>query len=314
MTELSGVREPDGAWRFASMTASAIPVKPPRDWFEDPQLSGPTALTVTPEGRVFGHAAAWGVRHIGLPGVTTAPRSNTDYRYYRTGQVETADGSMVATGRITMGAGHADLNGNITAATEHYDNVCSAIADVTTGEDEHGLWFAGALRPGATPEDIRTLRASSVSGDWRGTENGLELCGILAVNVPGFSTPRATLAASGEQLNSLVAAGAVFPATPAPIEETVMSEIKKGDYVEIVASGHVAQVVETTDGGFSVELPLSSDEVKAASEEQALAASAARTERQRMRTLEERIEQLTASLEARDRAEQAAALLDGIDA
>lgn len=92
-----------------------------------------------------------------------------------------------------------------------------------------------------------------------------------------------------------------------------MPEIKKGDFVEIVASGHIAQVVDTTDAGFSVELPVTGDEVKAATEEQAIAASAARTERQRLQSLEARIEQLTASLEARDRADEAARLLADIE-
>lgn len=228
------VAVPDhGEWRFdddqpAALTASAIPVKPPQTWFDDPGLTGPTAMTVTPEGRVYGHAAAWGVRHIGLPGCRTAPRSKSGYAYYRTGQVETAEGAMVATGRVSMGGGHADINGDLTAAVEHYDDVTAAVADVAVGEDSHGIWFAGALRPDATAEQIRTLRASSVSGDWRSVDGrGLEMCGLLAVNVPGFSVPRANLAASGAEVTSLVAAGALRPIItirPAETEETPMGE------------------------------------------------------------------------------------------
>ena len=232
MTELIAVAD-NGEWCFdgeerAALTASAIPVKPPKAWFEDPKLTEPTALTVTPEGRVYGHAAAWGVRHIGLPGCRTAPRSQTNYRHYRTGAVETDDGSMVATGRLSFGGGHADVNGDLTAAVQHYDDVTSAVADLACGEDEHGLWMAGALRPDVTPEQVRALRASSVSGDWRSVDGrGLELCGILAVNVPGFSVPRANLAASGAEVTSLVAAGAIRPTITirtTPIEENTVSE------------------------------------------------------------------------------------------
>lgn len=202
--------EPDAADDPSATVAAAIPVEPPAEWFDDPGLGEPTALTVTADGRVYGHAAAWGVRHIGLPGCRTAPRSQSGYRYYRTGQVQTADGSMVATGRITLGTGHADLAGNLTAASEHYDNTGAAVADVAVGEDAHGIWFAGALRPDVTPAQVRALRASSLSGDWRPAGRNLEMVGLLAVNVPGFPTPRAALAASGHEVAALVAAGVVL--------------------------------------------------------------------------------------------------------
>ena len=92
-----------------------------------------------------------------------------------------------------------------------------------------------------------------------------------------------------------------------------MPEIKKGDFVEIVASGHIAQVVEAGDGNYVVEVTAAAGDVKAATEEQAIAASAARTERQRLHDLESRLEAVTAALEARDRADEAARLLDGIE-
>jgi hypothetical protein len=61
-----------------------------------------------------------------------------------------------------------------------------AAADVTAGEDDFGIWVAGALRPGLRPEDIRALMAADVSGDWRRIGGALELVAVLAVNVPGF--------------------------------------------------------------------------------------------------------------------------------
>jgi hypothetical protein len=79
---------------------------------------------------------------------------------------------------------------------------------VTVGEDDFGIWFAGALRTGVKPEQVRELRAGSLSGDWRYLGGNLELVAALAVNVPGFPVPRvqAGLAASGVQ-TALVAAG-----------------------------------------------------------------------------------------------------------
>jgi hypothetical protein len=82
------------------------------------------------------------------------------------------------------------------------------VADVVAGEDEHGIWLAGGLRPSVSAEQVRELRGASLSGDWRSIGGNLELVAALAVNVPGFPVPRvqAGLAASGVQ-TALVAAG-----------------------------------------------------------------------------------------------------------
>ena len=73
----------------------------------------------------------------------------------------------------------------------HYDNTGTAAADVCVGEDEHGIWLAGAVRPTATDEQIHMLRASAVSGDWRPLGRGMELVAALAVNRPGFPITKA---------------------------------------------------------------------------------------------------------------------------
>jgi hypothetical protein len=79
--------------------------------------------------------------------------------------------------------------------------------DVAAGEDAHGIWIAGALRPDVTPEQVRAFRASAVSGDWRPIGAGLELVAVCSVNVPGFMNPRAEALAAGGAIMALVAAG-----------------------------------------------------------------------------------------------------------
>lgn len=188
-----------------SVTASAIPTAPPADWFADPKFDSPTALQITDEGRVFGHLATWGTCHTGFDGqCVLAPHSATNYAGFRVGCVQCEDGSVVATGPITMGTGHAPITAGRQVAVEHYDNTGTGAADVAAGEDAYGIWLAGALRPGVTPEQVRVLRASALSGDWRRAGAGLELVAALAVNTPGFPVARV---ASGAQL-ALVAAGA----------------------------------------------------------------------------------------------------------
>ena len=184
------------AWALTASAAGAAPPHPPAAWFDDPALEGPTPLTVTDDGRVFGHLATWGTCHIGLPGCRTAPRSASGYAFFNLGEVVTAEGRRVAAGKITLGGPHADLRASRVEAQRHYDDSCLAVADVVAGEDEHGIWLAGAVRPDAPVEQVRALRAAPISGDWRTVNGRLELVGALGVNVPGFPVPRA-LVASG---------------------------------------------------------------------------------------------------------------------
>lgn len=193
-----------------SLTAAAIPTAPPEAWFKDPQLTGPTALVVEDSGRVYGHIAAWGTCHIGQVGkCVEPPTSASNYAYFRTGALQTAEGTSVAVGHLTMGTGHAGPRDSANAAAEHYDNTGTVFADVAAGEDAYGIWVAGSLRPGITAEQVRVARSAPISGDWRTIRGSLELVGALAVNVPGFPVPRPQgLLASGE-VRSLQASGVV---------------------------------------------------------------------------------------------------------
>lgn len=188
------------------------PVTPPSWWFDDPELHELTSLTLEDDGRIYGHAAPWDTCHIGIPGVcTTAPPSESGYAYFHLKEVECDGGERVSCGTITLGTGHANRNLGRSEAAAHYDNTGSAVADVVCGEDEHGIWYAGALRPGLTEETIREVRGAAVSGDWRGVNGNLEFVALLAVNVPGFPVPkvRAMVASGvdGFEVLSLTAAG-----------------------------------------------------------------------------------------------------------
>lgn len=163
------------------------PVVPPASWFTDPKLSGPTPLTVSDEGRIYGHLAVWGQCHIGFADrCIEPPHSVAAYAHFLTGEILCDDGTRIPVGQITLGAGHAGHHASASQAAAHYDNTASAAADVTAGEDDYGIWVSGALRPGLAPGDIRALMAADVSGDWRRIGGALELVAVLAVNVPGF--------------------------------------------------------------------------------------------------------------------------------
>lgn len=191
-----------------AVVASAAGWEPKSEWFSNPGFTEPTPITVTADGRISGHAALWGTCHIGYRDrCVTPPRSKSNYQYFNTGQVLTADGQTVTVGRLTAGTGHANIEFSAQPAVEHYDNTGYQGGYVHAGEDEHGIWFAGSVSPTATPEQIATLRASMVSGDWRQLGNSLELVGILAVNTPGFPVPRARAGLVAGAQVSLIASG-----------------------------------------------------------------------------------------------------------
>ena len=221
-TAASAAPEDVDGWGLRLVASGADLARPPKAWFENPNLDGPSGITVTEDGRVFGHLAEWGVCHIGISGVCTEPpHSETNYSGFHLGYIVTTEGDEVPCGQITLGTGHADLKLNAKATMAHYDNTGTAVADVVVGEDEWGIWVAGAMRPWASEQHVHELRAAKLSGDWRDIRGHLELVAALAVNVPGFPIPRVALAASGGHQTALVAAGIV----EAAVSEKSLAEI-----------------------------------------------------------------------------------------
>jgi len=182
-----------------SLSASADEQLPPADWFQRPDVDRLTPLTVTDTGRVFGHIAGWDTCHVGLPGCVTPPSSPTGYTYFHVAEQRTQDGAVLPVGTLVAGPRHADAQLAFRAAQEHYDDPAAAVARVVAGEDEHGIWVAGWLLPGAAAEALDTFRTSPVSGDWRRVGGALELIGVCSVNVPGFPVRRVHFAAGHQR-------------------------------------------------------------------------------------------------------------------
>lgn len=181
--------------------------RPPSSWFTNPGLSVPVGITVTDQGRIYGHAAQWGECHVGFDDICVSPPYEDSHPHFMTGEIVCDDNTRVAVGQITIGTGHAPLSYRASRAVEHYDNTGTVVADVAVGNDDVGIWVAGAVRPHAEVSRIYDLRASGrVSGDWRRIGGELRLVGLLGVNVAGFPlTTRARVASGIPQ--SLVAAG-----------------------------------------------------------------------------------------------------------
>lgn len=198
------------------IVAAAAPL-PPAEWFADPQLDGPTPITVTDDGRVYGHLACWGTCHTGFTGqCRTAPSSPSNYAYFRVHSTPAAgpDGTTVhipvgygTLSRSTTSGGHAGLRDDALRAAEHYDNTCCAVFELAAGEDSHGIWVAGRLMPGLDEAMEHRARGAALSGDWRTIRGSLELVAALGVNVPGYPVPHTGVRVAAGTPVALVAAG-----------------------------------------------------------------------------------------------------------
>jgi hypothetical protein len=223
-------------------SVTTYPVEPPKSWFANPALPTKTPLTVEPSGRVYGHIAAWGECHRDFAGreCVLAPKSRKGYEPFHLGTVYTAEGDPVRVGKIVMDTRHADIGLGYTAAAIHYDDTGDEVAVVRAGEDEFGIWVAGALVPEATPKKAAKLRRSPISGDWRRVEGALELTAALAVNVPAFPV----YAMDGEEQLALVAAGTLEP-EPVDVPPTgIESSASIPDLIRTVVSEVFASIEE----------------------------------------------------------------------
>lgn len=199
-----------------AVLASARPIGPPREWFAQPALDKRYGLHVEPDGRIWGHVYGWGECHIGSPPGGCIQLHAHAIGYEQIIDVDgrgvlCADGTFVRTGPLVIAADHADLGMSWMRAKDHYANTALAVGDVVIGPDEHGIWCAGAIRPGTSETMIHALRASQPSVDCRDIAGRLEVISLLAVNTPGFPARSKARFAEGRVI-SLVASGA-------PVEE-----------------------------------------------------------------------------------------------
>jgi hypothetical protein len=218
-----------------ALVAGAAPIAAPLSWFERPQLDGPTPLTITDDGRVFGHAALFDSCHVGYAGRCVPAPKGADYGRFHLKAYRTVDGGDIAVGALVMGTDHASTSRQTTVAMAmaHYANNGKCAAYVRAGDDEYGVWVSGVLDPGLTDTEQVRARAMTLSGDWRTIDGRVAFIAALAVNVPGFAVPRRTTGAEG-QLVSLVAAGAIYRAPDVAGQRRTASRQANGGSVRVV--------------------------------------------------------------------------------
>jgi hypothetical protein len=212
----------------ASAGAPVIPIRPPAEWFACPSYDtiADESVRVTSDGRIYGLAADDKACHIGFADrCVRTPKSRANYGFFLNKQCETIEGNMVATGPIFMDTVHPSLKLKASDASAFYAHTGCAVADVAVYDTPKGMYIAGAVRPSATPEQIRALRGSDISPDWRVINGHLECVALLAVNTSGFITP--ALVASGADLSDSVKPGRL----------AVEVSFETGEILALVAAG-----------------------------------------------------------------------------
>lgn len=194
----------EASFADAALVAALESVKFTAADFEPVEMDGPTPITITDDGHVYGHLAAWGTCHTGFSDVCVQPpKSQTGYALFHQGAIRLESGDTLRVGKLTVHAGHAKPTASLRSATAHYDNSALAAAAVRAYEDAWGIAVSGMIIPGTPDEVVEELRLSPLSGDWRAYNGNLELIAALGVNVPGFPIVGSK---DGQQV-SLVAAG-----------------------------------------------------------------------------------------------------------
>lgn len=250
---------PAGEEAAARPMAASAPARPPIEWFRAPRFVELCPLTIEDDGRVYGHVAGFGECHIGYGNRCVTPPRDIALDLMRCGEVVCEGGERVPTAPIFMGTDHPALSLDALGAIDHYAHTGTAWADLSYGTDDIGIWCAGALRPGITEDQLRILRASPPSGDWRPINGKARLIAVLSVNTPGYPIPRRLVASGlpipvetdqrfsvrmvGDALVAAVGIGRVEIVCPecerARAEQGVTAAVRRGD---------LARVADTMEG------------------------------------------------------------------
>ncbi len=186
MTACSCQASPTGLVEPATYSA---PDRPPKAWLTKPADLKPGERRWYESGRVAGYVAKWGTCLLTpYAECFTPPKSPTDYALAHQGSCLTAEGEMIAVANIGGRVNHADIYAPLTAALDHYANIATRTMRVRYGEDDYGIWYAGALEPDLPPAEVASVRSSAVSGDWRYRPQlrAYDMAGVQLVNTPGF--------------------------------------------------------------------------------------------------------------------------------
>lgn len=196
----------------------------PADWFAEPTVDelppgGPGVNYAN--GRIFGWVAQAGEAHAGFAKkVTIDGLGRIDTSHFLRQRFTLDDGSTVKAGAFTMNAGHHRDGAECETSACQFDDTRTVAGVVTVGMNERGMWFSGAAAPWMAEWDRTVFMATQPSYHMRkGPSGNWQLRAVLAVPVPGHSSPLLASAVIERSQMALTAA-----ATMAEVEEVIETE------------------------------------------------------------------------------------------
>lgn len=199
----------------------------PAAWFAEPTADelppgGPGVNYAN--GRIFGWVAQAGEPHAGFAKKLTVDSLGAiDTTHFLRQRFTLDDGSVVKAGAFTMNAGHHRDGAECETSACQFDDTRTVAGIVTVGMNERGMWFSGAAAPWLSEWDRSVFMATQPSYHMKKGPNGWQLRAVLAVPVPGHSSPLLASAVVDRSQMALTAAAAMAPpaqaANPEPQHE-----------------------------------------------------------------------------------------------
>lgn len=188
----------------------------PAEFFTDPVAEGILDDT-TPgvnykDGRVWGWVARAGEPHAGFPGrrLTLESLGAIDLTHFNRQRFTLSDGSEVKAGAFTMNTGHHRDGAECETSACSFDDTRTVAGIIRVGMSKGGMWFSGAAGPWLSQTDLLVWSVTQPSYHMTKGRNGKwQLRGVLAVPVPGHSTPLLASAVVERSNLALTAAAAM---------------------------------------------------------------------------------------------------------
>ncbi|ALY07261.1 capsid maturation protease and MuF-like fusion protein [Streptomyces phage Maih] len=196
----------------------------PAAWFAEPTVDelppGGPGVNYS-GGRIFGWVAQTGEAHAGFAKkVTIDGLGRIDTSHFLRQRFTLDDGSTVKAGAFTMNAGHHRDGAECETSACQFDDTRTVAGVVTVGMNDRGMWFSGAAAPWMSEWDRTVFMATQPSYHMRkGPSGNWQLRAVLAVPVPGHSSPLLASAVIERSQMALTAS-----ATMAEVEQVIETE------------------------------------------------------------------------------------------
>lgn len=161
------------------------------DHFEKWDSIDPVPFQVTPDGRVFGHAAGDGCYRNGSKAKCDTYKADPDkaMRNFHTGTVTLDTGNAIRVGSLTCAGLHASVSMSHAEQRQHHENSSTVWAKVVAWNDRRGrLCVSGSVVPGLDPAFLAQVAGLPLSVELWPVPGvpGLTMVGCHSVVTPGW--------------------------------------------------------------------------------------------------------------------------------